>query len=47
VTVASGSFVKGEFPDYCVIGGTPARILKKLSPPTGSVDLSAYRPQDK
>jgi acetyltransferase-like isoleucine patch superfamily enzyme len=21
--------VKGQFPDYCVIGGNPARILKK------------------
>ena len=27
--VAAGSVVKGKFPDYCVIGGVPARILKK------------------
>ncbi|KAK9893602.1 trimeric LpxA-like protein [Cystobasidium minutum MCA 4210] len=44
VTVASNSFVRGEFPDYCVIGGSPARILKHIKPPSGSVDLNNYRP---
>lgn len=44
VTVASGSFVRGDFPDYCVIGGTPARILKKLQPPSGGIDVNNYRP---
>ena len=43
-TVASNSFVRGEFPDYCVIGGSPARILKHLKPPSGTVDLNNYRP---
>lgn len=27
--VAAGAVAKGKFPDYCVIGGVPARILKK------------------
>jgi hypothetical protein len=44
VTVASGSFVRGDFPDYCVIGGTPARILKQLQPPSGGIDVNNYRP---
>lgn len=26
--VAAGAVVKGKFPDYCVIGGVPARVLK-------------------
>ncbi|THH15318.1 hypothetical protein EW146_g5141 [Bondarzewia mesenterica] len=46
VTVASCSFVRGDFPDYCVIGGTPARILKRLQPPSQSADLDKYRPLD-
>lgn len=28
VTVAAGSIVTNDVPDYCVIGGTPAKILK-------------------
>lgn len=28
--VAAGSVVRGNFPDACVIGGVPARILKKI-----------------
>ncbi|SGY15116.1 BQ5605_C013g07251 [Microbotryum silenes-dioicae] len=35
-TVAAGAVVRGTFPDNCVIGGTPARILKKLDPPAAS-----------
>ena len=27
--IAAGAVVKGEFPDHCVIGGVPARILRK------------------
>ena len=27
--VAAGAVVKGKFPDHCVIGGCPARILKR------------------
>lgn len=29
--VGSNSVVRGNFPDYCVIAGTPARILKKYN----------------
>ncbi|WP_233954911.1 acyltransferase [Pectobacterium versatile] len=28
--IAAGAVVKGQFPDGCVIGGVPARILKKI-----------------
>lgn len=28
--VAAGSVVRGHFPDACVIGGVPAKILKKI-----------------
>lgn len=28
--IAAGSVVRGEFPDYSVIGGVPARILKSI-----------------
>ncbi|GAA6037605.1 hypothetical protein JCM8097_006136 [Rhodosporidiobolus ruineniae] len=41
-TIAAGAVVKGDFPDNVVIGGTPARILKHLDPPTGPID-----PKDK
>ena len=27
--VAAGAVVKGEFPDHCVIGGVPAKILRR------------------
>jgi acetyltransferase-like isoleucine patch superfamily enzyme len=37
VTVAAGSVVRGEFPDYCVIGGTPARLLRRYDPEFGWV----------
>ncbi|ORY22192.1 trimeric LpxA-like protein [Naematelia encephala] len=32
-TIAAGAVVRGTFPDHCVIGGVPARILKFLQPP--------------
>jgi acetyltransferase-like isoleucine patch superfamily enzyme len=32
VTVAAGSVVHGEFPEYRVIGGTPARLLRSYDP---------------
>ena len=35
--------VKGEFPDYCVLAGVPARIVKRLDPPKGLHDLTKYR----
>ena len=29
--VAAGSFVRGSFPAYTIIGGSPAKIIRKLS----------------
>ncbi len=31
VIVGSNSFVKGKYPDNCVIGGVPAKILKRYN----------------
>jgi acetyltransferase-like isoleucine patch superfamily enzyme len=39
--VAAGSVVRGEFPDYCVIGGTPARLLRRYDPDFGWVSPTA------
>lgn len=33
--VGANSVVKGEFPDYCVIVGAPARIVKRYNPVSG------------
>lgn len=33
--VAAGSVVKGEFPDYCVIGGIPAKVLQSFDSKKG------------
>jgi acetyltransferase-like isoleucine patch superfamily enzyme len=41
VAVAAGSVVRGEFPDYCVIGGSPARLLRRYDPELGWVSASA------
>lgn len=41
VTVAAGSVVRGEFPDNCVIGGTPARVLRRHDPHSGWVPGNA------
>lgn len=32
--VAAGSIVSGEFPDYCVLAGVPAKVIKKYNPQT-------------
>ncbi|PPZ92553.1 lipopolysaccharide biosynthesis protein [Cloacibacterium normanense] len=32
--VGANSVVRGEFPDYCVIVGAPARVVKKYNPDT-------------
>ncbi|MBB6372537.1 DapH/DapD/GlmU-related protein [Chryseobacterium shigense] len=32
--VGSNSVVRGTFPDYCVIAGIPAKIIKKYNPET-------------
>lgn len=29
--IAAGAVVKGTFPDYCVIGGVPGKIIKKYN----------------
>ena len=33
--VGANSVVRGEFPDYCVIVGAPARIVKRYNPVSG------------
>jgi acetyltransferase-like isoleucine patch superfamily enzyme len=33
--VAAGAVVRGEFPDHVVLGGVPAKILKRYSPDRG------------
>lgn len=33
VTVAAGAVVRGDVPDNVVVGGVPAKILKRLEPP--------------
>ncbi|MFB7516722.1 acyltransferase [Streptomyces sp. NPDC056144] len=32
VAVAGGSVVRGEFPDHCLVGGVPARVLRRYDP---------------
>ncbi|MBD5303953.1 MAG: acyltransferase [Bacteroides sp.] len=36
--VAANSVVRGKFPSYCLIGGTPAKILKRYNPKTNKWD---------
>lgn len=33
--VAANAVVRGEFPDYCVIAGAPARVVKRYNAATG------------
>lgn len=35
VTVAAGAVVRGDIPDYTVVGGVPAKVLKHLEKPEG------------
>src|SRR6478735_1021078 len=37
VTVAAGSVVRGEVADHTVVGGAPARLLRRLEPGVGWV----------
>ena len=38
VVVAAGSVVRGDVPDHAVVGGVPARPLRRLEPGLGWVD---------
>ena len=33
--VGTNAVVRGEFPDYCVLVGVPARVVRKYNPETG------------
>ncbi|GAA5889917.1 hypothetical protein JCM6882_004365 [Rhodosporidiobolus microsporus] len=44
VTIAAGAFVQGDIPDYVVVAGSPARIVKHLKPSTEVTDASATAP---
>lgn len=44
--VGAGAVVRGTFPDRCVIGGVPARILRRYVPGTGWVDGPAATGSD-
>jgi acetyltransferase-like isoleucine patch superfamily enzyme len=35
VVVAAGSVVRGEIPDHCVVGGVPAKIIRRFVPGQG------------
>jgi acetyltransferase-like isoleucine patch superfamily enzyme len=35
VVVAAGSVVRGKVPDFCVVAGIPARIVREYLPGTG------------
>ncbi len=35
VVVAANAVVRGEVPDHCVVGGVPARIIRRHDPETG------------
>lgn len=37
VVVAAGSVVRGDIPDHSVVGGTPARVLRRYEPGVGWV----------
>lgn len=49
VVVAAGSVVRGEIPDHSVIGGVPAKVIRRLEPgvgwvrPDGSSDVKPIK----
>lgn len=40
VVVAAGSVVRGEVPDHAVVGGVPAKVVRRLEPGIGWVPTS-------
>ncbi len=45
VAVAGGAVVRGEFPDNCVIGGVPAKILRRYDSEEGWLPPLKNKPQ--
>jgi acetyltransferase-like isoleucine patch superfamily enzyme len=45
VVVAAGSVVRGEFPDHCVVGGVPARMLRRYEASTGWARVDSLQAQ--
>ena len=44
VVVAAGSVVRGEIPEYCVVAGAPARIVRRYEPDRGWVSVDPKDP---
>ena len=44
VVVGAGAVVRGTFPDFCVIAGVPARIVRRYLPGSGWVSGAAAAP---
>lgn len=47
VVVAAGSVVRGEFPDHCVVGGVPAKVLRRYEAVTGWARVDAVQAQSR
>ena len=45
VVVAAGSVVRGEFPDHCVVGGVPAKMLRRYDAASGWARVEAVQVQ--
>lgn len=44
VAVAGGAVVRGEFPDHCVIGGVPAKVIRRYDEDEGWLPPMKNRP---
>ena len=45
VVVGAGSVVRGQVPDYCVVAGVPARVLRSYAPGEGwQPTMAGWRP---